>query len=126
MRHLNKGKKLNRTSSHRKAMLGNMAVSLFRHETIQTTDAKAKAVRSVAEGLITLAKRGDLHARRQAYKTVRDQGILKKLFDEIGPRFMARAGGYTRVTKSGFRKGDCAPMAVIELVENSQSAPSAE
>ncbi len=116
MRHSNKGRKLNRTSSHRKAMFANMATSLFKHEQIQTTDAKAKDLRGVAEGLIQLGKRGDLHARRQAYQTIRDQEILKKLFDVIAPRYQTRPGGYTRVLKCGTRKGDAAPMSIIELV----------
>ena len=117
MRHLKKGRKLGRTTSHRKALFANMATSLFQHEIIETTDAKAKDLRGVAEKLITLAKRGDLHARRQAYATVRDQGVLKKLFDVIGPRFKERNGGYTRVIKSRIRVGDCAPMSVIELLD---------
>ncbi len=116
MRHLNKGRKLNRTSSHRKAMFANMATSLFQYGRISTTDAKAKELRGVAEGLIQLGKRGDLHARRQAYQTVRDQAVLKKLFDEIAPKYQNRAGGYTRVMKHGVRKGDAAPMSIIELV----------
>ncbi|MBH1988586.1 MAG: 50S ribosomal protein L17 [Myxococcaceae bacterium] len=116
MRHLNKGRKLNRSSSHRKAMFANMATSLFQHERICTTLAKAKELRGVAEGLIQLGKRGDLHARRQAYQTVRDQAVLKKLFDTLAPRYQLRPGGYTRVMKDGVRKGDAAPMAVIELV----------
>lgn len=117
MRHLNKGRKLGRNPAHRKALFANMATSLFKHEIIETTDAKAKDLRSVAEKLITLAKRGDLHARRQAYRTVRDQGTLAKLFDDIAPRFKARAGGYTRVIKSRVRPGDCASLSVIELVD---------
>ena len=116
MRHLNKGRKLNRSSSHRKAMFANMATSLFKHECIQTTDAKAKDLRGFAERLITLAKRGDLHARRQAFETIRDSDVLKKLFDDIGPRFAQRAGSYTRVLKSGVRSGDNASLSVIELV----------
>ena len=116
MRHLNKGRKLNRTSSHRKAMFANMATSLFQHERITTTDAKAKELRGVAEGLIQLGKRGDLHARRQAYQTIRDQVVLKKLFDQIAPRYQNREGGYTRIMKNGTRKGDAAPVSIIELV----------
>lgn len=116
MRHLNKGRKLNRTSSHRKAMFSNMATSLFKHERIQTTDAKAKELQRVAESLIQLGKRGDLHARRQAYQSIREQDILKKLFEEIAPRFQTRQGGYTRVMKHGVRKGDAAPMSLIELI----------
>ena len=117
MRHLKKGRKLNRSSAHRKAMLRNMAVSLFRHERIETTDAKAKTLRSFAEKLITLAKRGDLHSRRVAFRDVRDQDVLKKLFDELGPRFQDRPGGYTRILKCGFRSGDHAPMALVQLVD---------
>jgi large subunit ribosomal protein L17 len=116
MRHLNKGRKLSRTSSHRKAMFANMATSLFEHEQLETTVAKAKDLRGIAEGLIQLGKRGDLHARRQAYQTIRDQAVLKKLFEEIAPRYQTRNGGYTRVLKTGTRKGDAAPMAVIGLV----------
>lgn len=116
MRHLNQGRKLGRTSSHRQAMLKNMATSLLQHERIKTTDAKAKEVRRVAERLITLAKKGDLHARRMAYRTVRDQEVLKKLFEEIGPRYKERAGGYTRILKLGNRAGDNAPVSLIELV----------
>jgi len=120
MRHLNSGRKLGRTSAHRTAMFRNMATSLFRHERIETTDAKAKELRSFAEQLITLAKRGDLHARRQAYADIRDQEVLAKLFGDIGPRFKARAGGYTRIIKSRIRKGDNAPISIIELVGNEQ------
>ena len=116
MRHLNQGRKLGRTSSHRTAMLKNMATSLLQHERIRTTEAKAKEVRRVAEKLITLAKKGDLHARRMAYRTIRDQEVLKKLFEEIGPRYKERAGGYTRLLKVGFREGDNAPISQIELV----------
>jgi len=117
MRHKRKGRKLGRTSAHRKAMLANMAVALFQHEKIKTTEPKSKELRRTAEKLITLAKRGDLHARRLAAKTIRDKVILKKLFDEIGPRYVDRNGGYTRIIKLGMRFGDGAHMAVIELVE---------
>jgi large subunit ribosomal protein L17 len=120
MRHLNSGRKLGRTSAHRTALFRNMATSLFRHERIETTDAKAKELRSFAEQLITLAKRGDLHARRQAYADIRDQEVLAKLFGDIGPRFKARNGGYTRIIKSRIRKGDNAPISIIELVGNEQ------
>ena len=116
MRHRNKGRKLNRTTSHRKALFANQAMALFRYEGIQTTLAKSKELRIVAEKLITLAKRDDLHARRQAAQTIRDHEVLKKLFDEIGPRYMDRNGGYTRIVKSEPRFGDAAPMAYIELV----------
>ena len=118
MRHLNSGRKLGRTSEHRTALFRNMATSLFRHERIETTDAKAKELRSFAEKLITLAKRGDLHARRQAYQDIRDQEVLAKLFADIGPRFKARNGGYTRIVKSRIRRGDNAPISIIELVGN--------
>jgi len=117
MRHLKKGRKLGRNTSHRKALFVNLATSLFKHEIIETTDAKAKDLRGVADRLITLAKRGDLHARRQAFTSIRDLDVLKKLFDVIGPRFKERNGGYTRVIKSRVRVGDCASMSVIELMD---------
>ena len=117
MRHKRKGRKLGRTSSHRKAMFANMAIALFQHEKIKTTEPKSKELRRVAEKLITLAKRGDLHARRLAAKTIHDKEILQKLFDEIGPRYADRNGGYTRIVKLGMRFGDGAPMAIIELIE---------
>lgn len=116
MRHQNRGRKLSRTPSHRKAMFSNMATSMFEHERIQTTTAKAKEVRRIVERLITLAKKGDLSARRLAGRTVRDGEVLKKLFDDIGPRYQDRAGGYTRIVKLGQRAGDNAPMSLIELV----------
>jgi len=117
MRHLNKGRKLNRTSSHRLAMFRNMVTSLFRHERIMTTDAKAKELRRYADKLITLGKRGDLHARRQAFQLVRDEEVLRKLFSDLGERFRGRPGGFTRIIKIGMRQGDAAPMSVIELVD---------
>jgi large subunit ribosomal protein L17 len=117
MRHKRKGRKLGRTSSHRKAMLANMAIALFQHERIKTTEPKSKELRRTAEKLITLAKKGNLHARRQAAKTIHDKEVLQKLFDDIGPRYAERQGGYTRIIKLGMRFGDGAPMAVIELVE---------
>lgn len=117
MRHGKKIKKMGRTASHRRATLRNMATSLFQHERIETTTAKAKALRPYAERLITLAKRGDLHARRQAARDIQDREVLGKLFDDLGPRFSERPGGYTRVLKLGARKGDAAEMALIELVE---------
>src|SRR5688572_22813823 len=116
MRHLNHGRKFSRTSAHRIAMFRNMATSLFRHERIETTDAKAKELRGFAEKLITLAKKGDVHARRLAYRDIRDQEVLAKLFTDIGPRFKTRNGGYTRITKSRIRRGDNAPVSIIELV----------
>lgn len=117
MRHRKKGRKLNRTASHRRATLRNMATSLFRHGKIETTTAKAKELRPYAERLITLARRGDLHARRQAASRIRERDVLGILFDEIGPRFKDRPGGYTRILKLGTRKGDAAEMALIQLVE---------
>ena len=117
MRHRNKGRQLSRTSSHREALLRNMATSLFRHGRIQTTTAKAKELRPFAERLITLAKRGDLHSRRLAARKIQDKDVLFALFDSIGPRFSERPGGYTRVLKVGHRQGDGAEMALIELVD---------
>jgi large subunit ribosomal protein L17 len=118
MRHRNQGRKLGRTSAHRTALFRNMATALFRHERIETTDSKAKELRRFAEQLITLGKRGDVHARRQAYADIRDQEVLAKLFGDIAVRFKARPGGYTRITKSRIRKGDNAPISIIELVGN--------
>lgn len=116
MRHRNKGRKLSRTHTHRKALLRNMATSLFRHERIETTTAKAKELRPVAERLITLARRGDVHARRLAGRKIQDRDVLGKLFDDIAPRYAERPGGYTRILKLGHRKGDGAEMSLIELV----------
>lgn len=124
MRHLNSGRKLGRHYAHRTAMFRNMATALFRHEKIETTDPKAKELRSFAEQLITLAKKGDLHSRRLAYRDIRDQEVLNKLFTDIGPRFKARNGGYTRITKVRFRRGDNALMSVIELVGDETAAAS--
>ncbi len=122
MRHGMSGRKLNRTSSHRKAMFANMAVALIKHEQITTTLPKAKDLRPIVEKLITLGKRGDLHARRQALAVLQDEVVTRKLFDAIAKRYDARAGGYTRVLKAGFRYGDAAPMAVIELVDRDKTA----
>jgi large subunit ribosomal protein L17 len=122
MRHGVAGRKLNVTSSHRLAMFRNMAVALLKHEQITTTLPKAKELRPVAERLITLGKRGDLHARRQAYAQLRDDRIVAKLFDALATRYRTRAGGYTRVLKAGMRYGDAADMAVIELVERDPAA----
>ena len=121
MRHGKSGRKLNRTASHRKAMFANMAAALVKHEQIVTTLPKAKELRSVVEKLITLGKRGDLHARRQAISKMRDKEQVAKLFEVLGPRYKDRNGGYTRVLKAGFRYGDSAPMAVIELVDRDES-----
>jgi large subunit ribosomal protein L17 len=125
MRHRKSGRRLNRTSSHRKAMFANLAASLIRHEQIVTTLPKAKDLRPIVEKLVTLAKRGDLHARRQAIAEMRDLGSVKKLFETIGPRYRERAGGYTRVLKAGFRHGDNAPVAVIEFVDRDPAAKGA-
>ena len=122
MRHGVAQKKLNRTSSHRTAMLANMAASLIKHEQIVTTLPKAKALRPVVEKLVTLAKRGDLHARRLVISRLRDETQAKKLFDTLGPRYKARPGGYIRILKAGFRYGDNAPVAVIEFVDRDVNA----
>ncbi len=115
MRHRKSGRKLNRSAPHRLAMFRNMVTSLLEHEHIQTTDAKAKELRRFAERMVTLGKRGTLHARRQALSFVRDRNVVKKLFEDIAPRFADRPGGYTRVTKLGTRRGDAAALSVIEL-----------
>lgn len=116
MRHGKSGKRLGRTGSHKKAMVRNMVTSLFEHERIVTTTPKAKEVRKVADKMITLAKRGDLHARRQALSFIRSRDVVAKLFDEIQEQFADRNGGYTRIIQTGQRRGDCAPMAILELV----------
>ncbi len=116
MRHRAKGRQLSRTSTHRKALLRNMAASLFQHDAIVTTEAKAKELRPFAEKLITLARRGDLHARRLVSRRIKDRETLGRLFAEIGPRFAARPGGYTRILKLGHRVGDGADIARIELL----------
>lgn len=122
MRHGMSGRKLNRTSAHRKAMLSNMAVALLKHEQIKTTLPKAKELRRVVDRLVTLGKRGDLHARRQAFAQLRDDVIVAKLFDGLASRYKERPGGYTRVLKAGFRYGDAAPMAMVELVDRNPEA----
>jgi large subunit ribosomal protein L17 len=116
MRHRAKGRQLSRTSSHKRAMLNNMAASLFEHGRVVTTEAKAKELRPFAEKLITLARRGDLHARRLVERRIKDRDTLGKLFSEIGPRFAARPGGYTRILRLGHRPGDGADVARIELL----------
>src|SRR5262247_4986 len=126
MRHANAHRKLNRTSEHRRAMFANMAAALIKHEQIVTTLPKAKDLRPVVEKLITLGKRGDLHARRQAIAQMRDIDTVKKLFEVIGPRYKDRNGGYTRVLKAGYRHGDSAPVAVIELVDRDADAKGKE
>jgi large subunit ribosomal protein L17 len=122
MRHGLAQRKLNRTASHRTAMMANMAAALIKHEQIVTTLPKAKALRPVVEKLVTLAKRGDLHARRLVASRLRDEAMAKKLFETIGPRYGTRPGGYTRVLKAGFRYGDNAPVAVIEFVDRDETA----
>ena len=124
MRHRNQGRKLNVTASHRTAMFANMAAALIKHEQITTTLPKAKELRPVVEKLVTLSRRGtaDLHARRQALSQVRDITQVKKLFDVLGPRYAGRPGGYIRVLKAGFRRGDNAPMAIIEFVDRDPEA----
>ena len=117
MRHRQSGRKLNRNSSHRKAMFRNMAASLLDHEAIKTTLPKAKELRRVAEPLITMAKTDSVANRRLAYNRLRDQGVVSKLFTELGPRYKERPGGYLRILKMGFRSGDKAPMALVELVD---------
>lgn len=125
MRHGFSGRRLNRTSSHRQAMLQNMAVSLLTHEQIKTTLPKAKELRRVADRMVTLGKRGDLHARRQAASYLQDEAAVSKLFSALAERYKERHGGYTRVLKAGFRYGDAAPMAIIELVERDVEAKGA-
>ena len=126
MRHRAKGRRFNRQSGHRQAMFSNMAASLIRHEQIVTTVAKAKDLRRVVEKYITLAKRGDLNSRRIAASRMRDEAMVKKLFEVLGPRYKDRNGGYTRVLKAGFRYGDSAARAVIELVDRDESVKGKE
>ena len=121
MRHRQSGRKLNRNSSHRKAMFSNMAASLMRHEVIKTTLPKAKELRCVAEPLITMAKNDSVHKRRLAFARLRDRDVVTKLFNELGPRYKDRPGGYLRILKMGFRTGDKAPMALVELVDRPES-----
>ncbi len=117
MRHLKRGRKLGRTTAHRKALLRNLATALLEHERIVTTEPKAKELRRVADKLVTLGKRGNLHARRQALQVVQSNAMVQKLFNDIAPRFAERQGGYTRIMRLGYRPGDAAAMAVIELVD---------
>ena len=121
MRHGIKGRKLNRTKSHRRALFANMAASLLKHEQIKTTLPKAREIRPIVEKLITLGKRGDLHARRQALSFLYDEEVVKKLFAVLGDRYKERQGGYTRIIKAGNRFGDNAPVAIIELVDRDES-----
>ena len=122
MRHGNTNRKLSRTASHRKAMWANMSAALIKHEQIVTTLPKAKELRPIVEKLVTLGKRGDLHARRQAIAQIRDEDQVRKLFGVIGPRYKDRQGGYLRILKAGYRYGDSAPVAVIEFVDRDTSA----
>ena len=122
MKHRLKGKKLNRTSSHRKALFKNMAQAIIKHEQIITTLPKAKTMKPIVDKLITLGKKGSLHARRQAFAKLRDDGMVAKLFDTLATRYADRNGGYTRVLKAGYRYGDAAAMAVIELVDRDEDA----
>ena len=127
MRHSNSGKKLSRNPSHRKALLRNMSKALLTHGRIRTTEIKAKELRGVVESLITLGRRDDLAARRQAFSVLGDHKLVQKLFGEIAPRFAGVAGGYTRVIKLAMpRKGDCAPMAIIELTKQAEEAAEAQ
>lgn len=125
MRHRTAGRKLNKSSSHRLAMLRNMVTSLLEHERIVTTLPKAKELRKAAEKMITLGKRGDLHARRQAASYVRSKALVTKLFNDLAPQYADRQGGYTRIIRTGMRPGDAAPMALIELVNYEAPAPAA-
>jgi large subunit ribosomal protein L17 len=122
MRHGNAHRKLNRTAEHRRAMFANMCVALIKHEQITTTLPKAKELRPIVEKLVTLGKRGGLHARRQAIAQIRDVAMVRKLFDVLGPRYKERQGGYTRIMKAGFRFGDNAPLGVIEFVDRDVDA----
>jgi large subunit ribosomal protein L17 len=127
MRHRIAGRKLGRTTSHRVAMLRNLVTSLLEHERVKTTDAKAKEVRPLAEKLIGLAKRGDLHARRQALSVVRKPELVKKLFETLSPRYQSRTGGYLRIVKVGYRPGDGAPVSLVELIgEGKEGAKKAK
>ena len=126
MRHGNRGRKLSRTASHRKAMFANMSAALIKHEQIVTTLPKAKEIRPIVEKLVTLGKRGDLHARRQAISQIRDVAVVSKLFDAIASRYATRNGGYLRIMKAGFRQGDNAPLAVIEFVDRDVDAKGAK
>jgi large subunit ribosomal protein L17 len=126
MRHRKAGNQLGRNTSHRRAMLRNMVTSLFKYEQIETTDAKAKAIRPIAEKMITLAKRGDLHARRQALSYMQDKEVTHRLFDQLKDRYLNRQGGYLRIIKKGFRKGDGASISVVQLLANEDGEATAK
>jgi large subunit ribosomal protein L17 len=117
MRHNKIGRKLGRKTAHRKALMSNLASALIKHKKIKTTDAKAKELRMFVEPLVTFAKKGDIHSRRQVLKKIRHKTVVRELFDTVGPAFSTRDGGYTRITKLGFRDNDCAPMSIIEFVD---------
>ncbi len=125
MRHLKAGRKFNRSASHRRALLRNLVTSLLRHERIQTTDAKAKELRRWSDRMIGLGKQGTLHARRQALAVIQDEDVVHKLFDALATRFKNRPGGYSRVVKIGWRRGDCAPVSIVELMPAEAKADSA-
>ena len=127
MRHNKIGRKLGRKTAHRKALMSNLASALITHKKIKTTDAKAKELRMFVEPLVTFAKKGDIHARRQVLKKIRHKTIVRELFDTVGPAFSNRDGGYTRITKLGFRDNDCAPISMIEFVDMAgEIAPQSE
>jgi large subunit ribosomal protein L17 len=126
MYHGRAGRKLGRTSSHKEAMLRNMVTSVLKHESIRTTDCKAKELRKLAERMITLGKRGDLHARRQALSVVRDKSVVGKLFGELSDRYRTRAGGYTRIIKVGYRFGDNAPVSILEFIPDEKKKEKAK
>lgn len=126
MYHGKAGRKLGRTSSHKEAMFRNMVTSVIKHERIRTTDTKAKEIRKIAEKMITLGKRGDLHARRQALAFVRDKDMVKKLFGELADRYRERNGGYTRIIKTGYRVGDNAPISILELISDEKKKEKTE
>ncbi len=126
MRHRKAGNQLGRNTSHRRAMFRNMVTSLFKYEQIETTDAKAKAIRPIAEKMITLAKRGDLHARRQALSYMQDKEVTHRLFDQLKDRYLNRQGGYLRIIKKGFRKGDGASISVVQLLANEEGEAAAK
>jgi large subunit ribosomal protein L17 len=125
MNHRSRGRKFGRFSGHRRALFANLCKALINHEQITTTLPKAKDLRPIVEKLITLGKKGDLHARRQAIAYIGDSREVKKLFDTVGPRYQERNGGYTRIIKAGFRQGDCAPIAIIEFIDRDESAKGA-
>jgi large subunit ribosomal protein L17 len=121
MRHLKKGRALHRSSSHRKALLRNLTISILTHECIRTTEAKAKEARGLVDRVITWGKRGDVHARRLAFRQIPSRALVKKVFDELAPRYRERPGGYSRIIKAGYRPGDNAPIVILELVDRPET-----